>query len=119
MYNLCVRTIIAGSRTITSMDMVEKAIDASNFKITEVVSGGARGVDSLGEQWAREHGIPVKVFPAHWDLWGKSAGYRRNVEMAMNADALIAVWSKESKGTKHMIDIVTTWKLQVFVYKEE
>ncbi|MBE3087153.1 MAG: hypothetical protein IMZ64_13150, partial [Bacteroidetes bacterium] len=75
------------------------------------------GVDSLGEQWAIEHNIFYKVFPAQWHVHGHSAGYRRNLEMAMNADALIACWDGISNGTKHMIDIAEEKGLKVYVFK--
>lgn len=111
------RTIIAGSRNITSMSIIEKAIDDSGFSISTVISGNARGVDTLGEMWAQEHDIPVQLFPAQWQTLGRSAGYRRNEEMARNADALIACWDGVSKGTKHMIDIAHRYNLKVHVYK--
>lgn len=110
------KTIIAGSRTINNLRLLEKTIDESGFEITEVVCGGARGVDDLGRKWAGNgNRIPVKLFPANWDLFGKSAGYKRNVEMAYYAEALIALWDGESRGTKHMIDIAKSKGLKVFV----
>lgn len=112
------KTIIAGSRTITDLRLLEQVIENSGFNITEVVCGGARGVDDLGRKWAGNgNRVPVKMFPANWDEFGKSAGYRRNVQMAEYADALIAVWDGVSSGTKHMIDIATQKELQVFVHK--
>jgi hypothetical protein len=102
-----VKTIIAGSRGISG---TEEALDAifksCGWVISEVVSGTARGVDKLGEEWAERKGIPVKRFPADWNKHGKSAGYLRNVEMGEYADALLALWDGESRGTKHMIDIM-------------
>ena len=74
--------------------------------VSEIISGTAQGVDKLGEQIAQKYGIPVKRFPADWSRFGKSAGYRRNTEMANYADTLVAVWDGQSKGTKHMIDIM-------------
>lgn len=56
--------------------------------ITEVVSGGARGADRGGEQWARGHQLSVRVFNARWEELGKGAGPARNQEMADYADAL-------------------------------
>lgn len=108
--------IIAGSRGITDYGAVEKAVAASGFKVSKVVSGGARGVDSLAERYAKDRSIPFEEFPADWNKHGKSAGYRRNEQMADNADALIAIWDGESKGTKHMIDIAKRKGLQGFVY---
>jgi hypothetical protein len=87
-----VKTIIAGSRNIVEYQALLDAIEASGFEITEVVSGGARGVDSLGERYAKEKGISLKIFPADWESHGRKAGIMRNTEMAHYADALIAVW---------------------------
>jgi hypothetical protein len=110
------KTIIAGSRTITDYKIVEKAIKKSGFKITEIVSGAARGIDRLGEKYGYENKIPVIQFPAKWNELGRSAGYIRNAEMAEYADALIAIWDRKSKGTKHMIDLARSKKLKVFVH---
>jgi hypothetical protein len=113
------KTIIAGSRTINDLRLLEQVIEDSGFTITEVVCGGARGVDDLGRKWAGNgNRVPVKMFPADWDTHGKSAGYKRNVEMANYADALIAVWDGQSRGTKHMIDIARSKGLTVFVHLE-
>lgn len=68
-----------------------------------MVSGGANGVDLLGEQWACSWGIPVKQFMADWSKHGRAAGPIRNRQMAEYADALIAIWDGQSRGTKSMI----------------
>lgn len=107
------KTIIAGSRTITDID--EALNNFNDWTITEVVSGCARGVDKLGEVWATTNNIPIKRFPADWNNLGKSAGYVRNHQMADYAEALIAIWDGKSKGTKHMIDIANNKKLKVVV----
>jgi len=112
------KTIIAGSRSITCFEAVRGAIEVSGIPISEVVSGTACGVDSLGEEWARLRGVPIKRFPAKWGQHGRSAGYKRNAEMADYADALIACWDGTSKGTKHMIDIAKTKGLKVFVFRK-
>ena len=70
-----------------------------------IVSGGARGADSLAEKYAAEKGIPITVVPAEWDKYGKSAGYRRNVQIVAESDEVVAFWDGESKGTQHTIDI--------------
>jgi hypothetical protein len=58
---LPMKTIIAGSRDITDYNVVKAAVKAAGFTITEVVSGAARGVDSLGEEYARRHSIHIKA----------------------------------------------------------
>ena len=75
------KTIIAGSRSIKIYKRVVEAIKTSGFVITEVVSGGAPGIDLLGENWAKHNGIPIKRFPAAWDVFGKQAGFVRNGAM--------------------------------------
>ena len=113
------RVIIAGSRDITEYTDVYEAILESRWKddITEVISGGARGVDKLGERFAREHNLPVTHFLANWNKHGKAAGYIRNQEMAMNADALIAVWDMKSKGTANMIEVAQAMDIPTFIWR--
>jgi len=110
------KTIIAGGRDITNYDYIEKAIAEIDWEPTVVVSGTARGADLLGEEWAKKNNIPIERYPAEWDFYGKSAGYIRNKKMAKNAEALIALWDGESRGTKHMIDIAEREGLVVSVY---
>jgi len=109
------KVIIAGSRTITDYDVVEAAIKESGFEITEVVSGGARGPDQIGEQYAARNSICLKQFIPNWKKLGRSAGYIRNEKMAEYGEALIAVWDGESKGTKHMIDSANKKGIKVFI----
>ena len=110
------RTIIAGSRTITDIDAVRIAMCRCGWTPSLVLSGTARGADRLGEQWAEENNIPVARFPADWYAYGKRAGYIRNELMSDNADALVALWDMESRGTKHMIKVALSRKLRVFVW---
>lgn len=83
------------------------AIDAAirkHHKVTEVVSGGAMGADSLGEAWANRRDKPITRFPADWNQHGKAAGPIRNAQMADYADCLLAVWDGTSRGTADMIE---------------
>lgn len=111
------KVIIAGGRTFNDYNLLcqicDKALSLQNE--VEIVSGTANGADKLGEKYAKEKGCPVKHFPADWDKYGKSAGYKRNEEMAKYADALIAFWNGKSKGTKHMIDLAKRYELKVKV----
>ena len=113
------KTIIAGSRSITDKEVVLRAVKESGFNITEVVSGKAPGVDTLGEEIAEDMGVPVKPFPANWTKYGPAAGFLRNSEMAEYADVLIAVWDGESPGTADMIHKMGKRKKTVFVLKEK
>ena len=123
-----VRVIIAGSRGFNDYKYLEtKCLKAfyllsneyyvlsghikEDLNNIEIISGTAKGADTLGEQFAFNYGIKVKRFPANWNAYGKSAGYIRNEQMAKYAvsdgsyGVLIAFWDGKSKGTKHMIDI--------------
>lgn len=111
------RVIVAGSRGVSDYEKVSGAIASSGFDVSEIVSGGARGVDALGERYAFDHGKPLKVFRAEWEKYGRSAGIKRNVVMARNADALVAVWDGKSRGTKHMIDEAQRVGLMVYVHE--
>lgn len=110
------KVIIAGGRDFTNYALVEDAIKCSAFEITQVVSGKAKGVDTLGEVWALANNIPVEAFPADWSQHGRAAGPIRNREMAEYADALIAIWDGESKGTANMIQQARNKRLNVFIY---
>lgn len=110
------KVIIAGSRGIQTPEIVHAAIEHSGLadSITQVVSGGAIGVDRIGEAWGKSHGIEVIQFLPKWSLLGRRAGRKRNEEMAVYADALIAVWDGHSQGTKHMIDTMKRLGKPVF-----
>jgi glycerophosphoryl diester phosphodiesterase len=110
------KVIIAGGRNITDYNVVKIAYHKSGLQATEIVSGAAKGVDYLGELFAKNNGISIKRFPADWNKYGKRAGPLRNLEMAEYADALIAVWDGESKGTSNMIAQARQHGLIVFVY---
>lgn len=116
-----IKVIIAGTRDFNDYAFLKKNVDYflqginPNNEEIEIVSGNARGADKLGERYAKENNLPVKLFPANWDKYGKRAGYLRNQEMANYSDMLIAFWDEKSKGTKHMIDIAKKQDLTVIV----
>lgn len=101
------KVIVAGGRDFKNYKLLCEKLDAIlGYQTTaslEIVSGGASGADSLGETYARDRGIKVKVFHADWEKHGKSAGPKRNEEMAIYADACIVFWDGQSSGTKNMI----------------
>lgn len=112
------KVIIAGGRDVKdAFNLVSLATSHCGFEITEVVSGGAKGVDEAGERWAILNDLPVKRFPADWAKNGKSAGPIRNRQMADYADALVAVWDGKSPGTENMINTAEKLMLQVYVYE--
>jgi predicted Rossmann fold nucleotide-binding protein DprA/Smf involved in DNA uptake len=110
------KVIVAGSRDITDYSILRLTFSVieSGFNITEVVSGTARGIDTLGEEWANQGNIPVARFPADWKKHGKAAGPIRNKQMAEYADAAIVIHNG-SRGSLNMIE--TMKKLNKPVYE--
>lgn len=111
------RLIIAGSRTFTGFSSTfileilclhkisphsKSTLMPEWKKITEIVSGGANGIDALGERFAKNYDIELIEFPAEWYKFGKAAGPKRNAEMAKYADALLLIWDGRSKGSASM-----------------
>jgi hypothetical protein len=113
------KLIIAGSREFNNYSFLKDKIDfllKNVVEDVEIVSGAARGADTLGEQYARENNLNVKLFPADWSK-GNSAGFIRNEEMAKYANACVVFWMNNSKGTKHMIDLSQKHNLKLRIYK--
>jgi hypothetical protein len=109
------KTIIAGGRTFNNYNLLKESVDALNLNISEKVSGGAKGVDALGEQYANENNIHIKVFKPNWTVYGRAIGPVRNKEMAIYADVLVAFWDGKSIGIKSMINLAKENGLKVFV----
>ena len=108
------KVIIAGGRDIDKLSYVKDAIEKSGFRVGEVVSGAAQGVDTMGEYWAEKNGIPVKQFPADWAKHGKRAGILRNIEMSEYADALILVWNGQSPGSASMLSFAQKKNMPIY-----
>jgi hypothetical protein len=119
------RVIIAGSRSFEDYELLREKCDKILEKILDrfgeiiIVSGTARGADRLGERYANDRGYAIERYPAQWDTYGKSAGYKRNAQMAENADALIAFPVGVTKGTQHMIKIATDARLHTRVIQSQ
>lgn len=99
------KVIVAGGRDFNNYKLLEEKLDFYFQNITPVIiCGEARGADTLGRKYAEKHGLEVISFPAQWERYGKSAGFKRNEQMSQYADACIAFWDGKSKGTQHMIE---------------
>lgn len=113
---------IVGSRDFNSYHYLAKSIDVyfPLDTIDQIISGGAGGADSLAKRFATQCGIDYKEFPADWNTYGKSAGYRRNVDIVKSCDILVAYWDGKSNGTRHSINIALKDKkpILLFIYTE-
>ena len=128
------KVIVAGSRNIgtekNSRNQLTKKAEKEKYwifdflstihrnDIDELVCGMAQGPDLIGKEWALSLGkVGVKEFPADWKGYGKAAGFIRNGQMAAYADALIAFWDGNSRGTDHMIHVALEEGLEIHVYQ--
>lgn len=112
------KLIIAGGRDyrLTRTDLGDLDWLHGKIKVTEVVSGCARGADKGGEMWAESRGLPIKRFPADWDTFGKRAGYLRNAQMADYADAVVLF--PGNKGTSMMFDLARERGLKIYDWRQ-
>lgn len=131
------KVVIAGSRHITDIKYIEEAVKKSKFNITELVSGGAGGVDKLGEEYAIKNCIPIKNFIPDWNntkaknaiiktnKFGKkynaNAGFERNEKMAEYMDACIAIMDidNDTPGTSDMIKRAKNHNKECFIFRIE
>jgi len=115
------RVIVAGSRSFTDYALMDRELSRILQHLilddTAIVSGTAKGADTLAERWAVEHRIEVVRFPAQWELYGKRAGYIRNDQMLEVATHVVAFWDGQSRGTAHMIDIAHKKGLKVAIIR--
>lgn len=123
--------LVAGSRSWTDYAEMVKTIDNIIEKEqlpfaddVVIVSGGAKGADSLAERYANEKGYELLVIRAEWDKYGKSAGYRRNEEMhkVVATDVnryCVCFWDGQSKGTAHNFELAKEYKTPLCVIKKE
>ena len=115
-----IRLAVIGSREGFLGDpgtFIEKLIEIEKIKKEDliIVSGGARGVDSLAEAWADRESIEKLIFPADWKGKGKGAGYIRNVDIIENSNLVLAIWNGESRGTLHSLILAKRKGLKIYL----
>lgn len=94
------KLLIAGSRSITDFDLAPHVPSDVDL----IITGGAKGVDTLGEAYARERGIPTLTVKPVYEKYGRAAPLRRDEEMVDMADAVLVIWDGVSRGSKHTAD---------------
>lgn len=115
--------LVVGSRTFNNYQLLSNTLDKllKNHKDITIISGGARGADTLAERYAKERSYTLKIFPADWSL-GKSAGYIRNKTMhefiaQFPNRGCVAFWDGISRGTQHNFELVKTYNTQLRIVK--
>ena len=94
------RVAVIGSRNLTVKDLGVYLPE----DVTEIVSGGAKGIDSCAREYALAHGIKLTEFLPEYSRYGRSAPIKRNITIIENADLVLAFWDGSSRGTKFVID---------------
>jgi hypothetical protein len=111
---------VIGSRSFLDYKLLEMTLNkiSDRTQISSIISGGAKGADSLAEQYANLNNIDTTIFKPDWSF-GKGAAAIRNIKIVENSDIIVAFWDGVSKGTKMTIDIATSKNIKVFkvIYK--
>jgi len=96
---------VVGSRDFVDYELLKSVLNAQkNGDITAIITGGARGADTLGGRYALEKDIPLIVLKPDWKRLGRSAGFQRNSDIIIAADYVFAFWDGQSHGTRDSID---------------
>lgn len=111
------KIIVAGSRDVFEYDLLKSFMVkiCKKYDITHVISGKAKGMDSCGEFWAVEHGIPIIDMPADWSQ-GRKAGPLRNIDMLKVADIILVIKRTNSRGSEHMSSIARSSGKPTYIY---
>jgi len=108
------RAIICGTRNFDDYTLLEATLYELNWDIDCVLSGEHKGADRLGEKYAKAYGFQIERFPLDKDD-NDSARYIRNATMIKRADALIAFWDGNSRGTWNLIKMARGKRLKTKV----
>lgn len=112
------KLIVAGGRDYEDQAIIDFVLNGihATYGITEIVSGGCKGVDECGEVWAEKKNIPVKHFIPDWVASGKRAGPLRNQEMAEYADGCIVF--PGGRGTNDMADRAQFRRMEFWDFRQ-
>ena len=94
------KVAVIGSRGLT-IDNLEKYLPKET---TEIISGGAKGIDACAREYAVSHGIKLTEFLPEYEKYGKNAPLKRNITIIEAADVVLAFWDGKSRGTKFVIE---------------
>lgn len=107
------KVAIVGSRNLYVNDL-EKYLPEG---VSEIVSGGAKGIDASAADYAVSHNIKLTEFLPEYKRYGKSAPLKRNLEIIKYSDLVIVFWDGKSKGTKYVIDNCKKLNIKLIIYQ--
>lgn len=97
------RLLVCGGRHYNNRALVFETLDALAPQPTVLINGGATGADTLARIWAAARAIPIELYPAKWDAYGKAAGYIRNLQMITEGDPDLVIAFPGNLGTRDMV----------------
>lgn len=116
------KVAVIGSRDYTNKEKIYSFLDKNLARIKAIVSGGCRGADELGRQYAQDRGLPCLIFYARWydedGLLVRGAGFARNYEIVRASDVIVAFRLNKSKGTTHTIETAQEVGKKVIIFDD-
>lgn len=109
---LHMRVAVIGSRGLL-VDDLEKYLPDDT---TEIISGGAKGVDASAREYALRHGLKLTEYLPEYSRYGRAAPLKRNITIIENADLVLAFWDGTSRGTKFVIDSCEERNIPIKIY---
>ena len=106
------KVAVVGSRNLE----VKNLGDYLPAEVTEIVSGGAKGVDTSAREYAKEHGIKLTEFLPEYSRYKRGAPLKRNIQIVEYADMVLAFWDGQSRGTKYVIDYCKEHEIPLKIY---
>jgi hypothetical protein len=111
------KVLVCGGRDFNSLSLLYRELEKLEVRPSQIISGHARGADQLAEMYAREYNIPLRIFPANWDKYGKRAGYIRNKQMLDEGEPDLVVAFPGGRGTDMMVMIAESANIPVIKVK--
>ena len=106
------KVAVVGSRNLK----VKNLGDYLPAEVTEIVSGGAKGVDTSAREYAKKHGIKLTEFLPEYSRYKRGAPLKRNIQIVEYADMVLAFWDGQSRGTKYVIDYCKEHEIPLKIY---
>jgi hypothetical protein len=104
---------VIGSRSFNNFDLLKATL--ANLSIDSIISGGAKGADSLAKKYASDHSIPIQEILPEYKKYGRVAPIKRNESIVLLSNLVIAFWDGKSKGTKYSIDFAKKKNIPVTI----
>ncbi len=108
------KVLVCGGRRFNDISLLNDTLNTFRSNISVLISGNARGADQLGEQWAKTNGVEIDRYPAQWDIYGKSAGFRRNEQMLREGKPNVVIAFRGGTGTAHMVRTAKAANIKVW-----